>query len=62
MQKLLNEKSTFQSISSFIKYIDSLNMALDGKMNFDEQGIIKDLEEEYNNCYLSWESKKKVNY
>ena len=30
-------------------------MALDGKMNFDEQGIIKDLEEEYNNCYLSWE-------
>ena len=59
LQKLLNEKSTFQSISSFIKYIDSLNMALDGKMNFDEQGIIKDLEEEYNNCYLSWESKKK---
>ena len=59
LQKLLNEKSTFQSISSFTKYIDSLNMALDGKMNFDEQGIIKDLEDEYNNCYLSWESKKK---
>ena len=59
LQKLLYEKSTFQSISSFIKYIDSLNMALDGKMNFDEQGIIKDLEEEYNNCYLCWESKKK---
>jgi hypothetical protein len=36
LQKLLNEKSTFQSISSFIKYIDNLNMALDGKMNFDE--------------------------
>lgn len=59
LQNLLNEKSTFQSISSFIKYIDSLNMALDGKMNFDDQGIIKDLEEEYNNCYLCWESKKK---
>lgn len=59
LQKLLNEKSTFQSISTFIKYVDNLNMALDGKMNFDEQGIVKDLEEEYNNCYLCWESKKK---
>ena len=59
LQKLLNEKSTFQSRSSFKKYIDNLNMALDGKMNFDEQGIVKDLEEEYNNCYLCWESKKK---
>lgn len=48
-----------QSISSFIKYIDNLNMALDGKMSFDAQGIIKDLEDEYNVCYETWKNKKK---
>ena len=56
---LLSLKSTNQSISTFIKYIDNLNIALDGKMNFDEQGIVKDLEDEYDNCYKSWENKKK---
>ena len=49
-----------QSISSFIKYIDNLNMALDGKMNFDTQGIIQDLKEEYNVCYETWKNKKKI--
>jgi len=48
-----------QSISSFIKYIDNLNMALDGKINFDAQGIIKDLENDYDVCYKTWEEKKK---
>ena len=37
--------TTNQSISNFIKYIDNLNMALDGKMNFDAQGIIQDLKD-----------------
>ena len=53
----LNENE--QSISTFIKYIDNLNMALDGKMNFDAQGIIKDLENEYNVCYETWYKQKK---
>ena len=53
----LNENE--QSISTFIKYIDNLNMALDGKMNFDAQGIIKDLENEYNVCYETWYNQKK---
>lgn len=48
-----------QSISSFIRYIDNLNIALDGKMNFDAQGIIKDLKEEYEVCYETWYNKKK---
>lgn len=48
-----------QSISSFIKYIDNLNMALDGKMNFDAQGIIQDLRDEYDVCYETWKNKKK---
>ena len=48
-----------QSISTFIKYIDSLNTALDGKMNFDAQGIIKDLKNEYDVCYETWYNKKK---
>ena len=56
---LLSLKSTNQSISTFIKYIDNLNNALDGKMNFDEQGIIKDLQDDYETCYKSWENKKK---
>ena len=47
-----------QSILTFIKYIDNLNIALDGKMNFDAQGIIKDLENEYNVCYKTWFNQK----
>ena len=56
---LLPLKSKNQSISTFIKYIDNLNNALDGKMNFDEQIIIKDLQDDYETCYKSWENKKK---
>lgn len=48
-----------QSISTFIKYIDNLNMTLDGKMSFDTQGIIKDLRDEYNICYETWYDKQK---
>ena len=48
-----------QSISTFIKYIDNLNMTLDGKMSFDTQGIIRDLRDEYNICYETWYDKKK---
>lgn len=50
-----------QSISTFIKYIDNLNMTLDGKMSFDTQGIIRDLRDEYNICYETWYDKKKKN-
>ena len=34
-------------------------MALDGKMNFDAQGIIQDLKDEYDVCYETWKNKKK---
>ena len=34
-------------------------MALDGKMNFDAQGIIQDLKEEYEVCYETWKNKRK---
>jgi hypothetical protein len=34
-------------------------MALDGKMNFDAQGIIQDLKDEYEVCYETWKNKKK---
>lgn len=37
-------------------------MALDGKMNFDAQGIIQDLKEEYEVCYETWKNKRKKNY
>ena len=57
--KELTSNKSEQSISTFIKYIDNLNMALDGKMNFDAQGIIKDLENEYNVCYETWYNQKK---
>ena len=57
--KELTSNKSEQSISTFIKYIDNLNMALDGKMNFDAQGIIKDLENEYNVCYETWYKQKK---
>lgn len=55
----LSSTKNEQSISSFTKYIDNLNMALDGKMNFDAQGIIQDLKDEYNVCYETWYNKKK---
>ena len=55
----LSSTKNEQSISSFMKYIDNLNMALDGKMNFDAQGIIQDLNDEYDVCYQTWEKKKK---
>jgi len=58
----LSSTKNEQSISSFMKYIDNLNMALDGKMNFDAQGIIQDLNDEYDVCYQTWENKKKMNY
>ena len=58
LQTLSSNKNE-QSISSFIKYIDNLNMALDGKMNFDAQGIIQDLKDEYEVCYETWKNKKK---
>lgn len=51
--------STNQSISNFVKYIDNLNKAIDGKMNFDAQGIINDLKNEYKACYETWYEKKK---
>ena len=57
--KELTSNENEQSISTFIKYIDNLNMALDGKMNFDAQGIIQDLENEYNVCYETWYNQKK---
>ena len=50
--------TTNQSISNFIKYIDNLNKAIDGKMNFETQGIIIDLKYEYNVCYETWYNKK----
>ena len=50
--------TTNQSISNFIKYIDNLNKAIDGKMNFETQGIIIDLKYEYNICYETWYNKK----
>ena len=34
-------------------------MALDGKMNFDAQGIFQDLKDEYEVCYETWKNKKK---
>ena len=55
----LSDTKNEQSISNFIKYIDNLNMALDGKMNFDAQGIIQDLREEYDVCYETWKNKRK---
>ena len=55
----LSSTKNEQSISTFIKYIDNLNMALDGKMSFDAQGIIQDLKEEYDVCYETWQNKKK---
>lgn len=55
----LSSTKNEQSISTFIKYIDNLNMALDGKMNFDAQGIIQDLRDEYDVCYETWKNKKK---
>ena len=58
----LSSTKNEQSISTFIKYIDNLNMALDGKMSFDAQGIIQDLKEEYDVCYETWQNKKKKNY
>ena len=58
LQTLSSTKNE-QSISTFIKYIDNLNMALDGKMNFDAQGIIQDLKDEYEVCYETWKNKKK---
>jgi hypothetical protein len=58
LQNLSSDKNE-QSISTFIKYIDNLNMALDGKMNFDAQGIIQDLKDEYEVCYETWKNKKK---
>jgi len=57
--KELTSVQNEQSISTFINYIDNLNIALDGKMNFDAQGIIKDLENEYGVCYETWYNKKK---
>ena len=62
LEKVFKELTSIQneqSISTFINYIDNLNMALDGKMNFDAQGIIKDLENEYGVCYETWYNKKK---
>ena len=56
---ILTSTNSEQSISTFVKYIDNLNLALDGKMNFDTQGIIQDLKDEYNVCYETWENKKK---
>ena len=63
-KSLKNLPSTIneQSISSLIKYIDQLNIAIDGKMNFNAQGIIQDLKEEYNVCYETWYNQKKKNY
>ena len=55
----LSSNRNEQSISNFIKYIDNLNMALDGKMNFDAQGIIQDLQDEYEVCYETWKNKRK---
>ena len=55
----LSDTKNEQSISNFIKYIDNLNMAIDGKMNFDAQGIIQDLREEYDVCYETWKNKRK---
>ena len=55
----LSSTKNEQSISTFIKYIDNLNMALDGKMNFDAQGIIQDHRDEYDVCYETWKNKKK---
>lgn len=55
-KSLKNLPSTIneQSISSLIKYIDQLNIAIDGKMSFNAQGIIQDLKDEYN-----WYNQKK---
>ena len=60
-KSLKNLPSTIneQSISSLIKYIDQLNIAIDGKMSFNAQGIIQDLKDEYNVCYETWYNKKK---
>lgn len=60
-KSLKNLPSTIneQSISSLIKYIDQLNIAIDGKMSFNAQGIIQDLKDEYNVCYETWYNQKK---
>lgn len=58
MRSLFTPAGTVNSVSHLKNHIQNFNGALNGDIGFDTQNIFKELQLDYDACFIRWEQKK----